>query len=75
MGAPTLPKKEVLSFAYAALVPSRVFWDKVIDEVEKLTNDGEISERDHQLLRSSTAALSDLIKLTLGDDEGLSSVS
>ena len=75
MGAPTLPKKEILSFSYAALVPSREFWDKVIDEAEKITRAGELTERNHQLLRSSPAALSELVKMTLGDDENLSSAS
>jgi hypothetical protein len=71
MGSPALPKAEVLAFSYAALYPSRELLDKYLTEIEKLERGGRISERDHQLLRSSTLAQEELMKLTLGDDAAL----
>lgn len=70
-GAPSLPRKEVLAFAYAANRPSNAFWTKVLAEAEKLEASGRISARDHQLLRSSHHVQSELMKLTLGQDEAL----
>ena len=74
-GAPSLPRKEVLAFAYAALRPTTEFWNKVLDEAEKLEASGKISSRDHQLLRSSHHVQSELMKLTLGQDDALTEES
>lgn len=70
-GAPALPKKEVLAFAYAAARPPRGFWDKVLQEADKLVKDGKITARDHQLLRSSYSVQAELTKMTLGDEAAL----
>jgi hypothetical protein len=70
-GAPSLPQKEVLAFAYAAARPPRGFWDKVLVEAEKLEKEGKISPRDHQLLRSSYSVQVELTRLTLGDEAAL----
>lgn len=74
-GAPSLPRKEVLAFAYAMLRPTNDFWDKVLDEAEKLELNGTISARDHQLLRSNHHVQNELMKLTLGDDAALTETS
>jgi hypothetical protein len=74
-GAPSLPQKEVLAFAYAALRPTPEFWNRVLDEAEKLESVGKISARDHQLLRSSQHVQRELMKLTLGQDEALTEES
>ena len=74
-GAPSLPRKEVLAFAYAALRPTAEFWNKVLDEAEKLEASGKISSRDHQLLRSSHHVQIELMKLTLGEDDALTEES
>jgi hypothetical protein len=74
-GAPSLPRKEVLAFAYAALRPTTEFWKKVLDEAEKLETRGKISSLDHQLLRSSHHVQSELMKLTLGEDDALTEES
>jgi hypothetical protein len=71
MGAPNLPTIEVLAFSYAALQPSKELLDKYLQEIEKLERKGTITERDHQLLRSSALAQEELMKLTLGDDAAL----
>ncbi|MES1195485.1 MAG: hypothetical protein ABUL58_00880 [Steroidobacter sp.] len=74
-GAPSLPKKEIIAFAYAALRPTSAFWEKVLAEAEKLETKGEISARDHQLLRSSHHLQSELMALTLGEEAALSGQS
>lgn len=73
--SPDLPKKEVMAFAYAAMRPSRTFWGKVLVEAEKLEQNGEISPRDHQLLRSSHHVQTELMRLTLGEDSALNKTS
>ena len=71
MGAPSLPKTEILAFAYAALQPSRELLSKYLMEIERLEREGKITARDHQFLRSSDLAQKELMYLTLGDEEAL----
>ena len=71
MGAPAVPRTQLMAFSYAALQPSRELLGKYLGEIEKLEIQGVISERDHQLLRSSPIASNELMNLTLGDDEFL----
>jgi hypothetical protein len=71
MGAPSLPTSEVLAFSYAALQPSRELLHRYLVEIERLERQGKISARDHQLLRSSTLAQEELMRLTLGDEAAL----
>ena len=61
LGAPAVPMTELLAFSYAALQPSK-------DLLEK---QGKITERDHQLLRSSQLAQAELMNLTLGEEDAL----
>ncbi|MBD3333037.1 hypothetical protein GF356_09300 [candidate division GN15 bacterium] len=70
-GAPEIPVSEVIAFSYAALQPSKQLLDKYFDEVEKLKEKGTITERDHQLLRSSVVAQRELMNLTLGEEDAL----
>lgn len=72
MGAPSLPTIEILAFSYAALQPSKELLSKYLTEIDKLEKQGKITERDHQLLRSSTLAQEELMRLTLGDEDALS---
>lgn len=71
MGAPSLPATETIAFAYAALQPSQELLGKYLAEIEKLEKQGTISERDHQLLRSSALAQEELMRLTMGDEDAL----
>lgn len=71
MGAPSLPTTEMLAFSYAALQPSKELLDKYANEIDKLEKQGTITARDHQLLRSSTVAQEELMRLTLGDEDAL----
>ncbi len=71
IGAPSVPRTEVLAFSYAAVQPSRDFLTKYLREIEKLEHHGKISKSDHQLLRSSTLAQDEMMELTLGSEEAL----
>lgn len=71
LGAPELPMTEVIAFSYAALQPSKGLLDKYLGEIEKLEKQGSITERDHQLLRSSDVAQRELMNLTLGEEDAL----
>ena len=69
MGGLAVPLTQLMAFSYAALQPSRELLGKYLSEIEKLENEGVISERDHQLLRSSPMVSKELMNLTLGSDE------
>jgi len=71
MGAPSLPKIELLAYAYAALRPSMALLNKYLGEIDRLERQGTITPRDHQLLRSSTLAQEELTLLTLGEETSL----
>ena len=68
MEAPSIPKTQLLALSYAALEPSSSLLDAYLAEVDKLEKQGTITVRDHQLLRSSRLAYTELMHLTLGDD-------
>jgi hypothetical protein len=71
LGAPDLPMTEVIAFSYAAMQPSKGLLDKYLAEIDKLEKQGTITERDHQLLRSSDVAQKELMNLTLGEEDAL----
>ena len=71
MGAPSIPKTQLLALSYAALEPSNALLSKYLTEVDRLEKKGIITERDHQLLRSSHLVYDELMRLTLGDDASL----
>ena len=71
MGAPSIPKTQLLAMSYAALEPSGALLDRYLKEVNRLEEKGVITERDHLLLRSSHLAYDELMHLTLGEDAAL----
>lgn len=71
VGAPSIPRKELLAYSYAALQPSKTFLDKLLIEIDKLQGQGTISVEDHQFLRSSPVAQDELMELTLGQEVAL----
>lgn len=71
MGAPSIPTMEVLAYSYAALQPSKALLDAYLREIDKLEKQGKLTAQDHQLLRSSTIAQEELMRLTLGDEAAL----
>ena len=75
MGASSLPVAEVMAYSYAAVQPSAALMDKYLKEIDKLYARGTVSQRDHQLLRSSTSTYDNLMDLTLGDEAALTDES
>lgn len=75
MGAPSLPIAEVLAFSYAAVQPSSALMMKFLDQVDRLKESGDISQTDHQLLRSSPNVADELVSMTLGNDATLTGSS
>ena len=73
LGAPSLPSSEILALSYAALQPSIKLLDEYLKEIDRLEQQGTITTRDHQLLRSSPIAYDALMSLTLGDEAALTS--
>ena len=71
VGAPSVPRTQVLAFAYAALQPSVLLLNKYMSEIDKLEAKGNISQREHQVLRSSPLAYDQLMNLTLGEESAL----
>lgn len=69
--APTLPLSETMALCYAALEPSPDLFKKYVQEMEKLRDSGQISTRDHEILRLSPLARDELMELTLGDEHAL----
>ena len=70
MGASSIPRTQVLAIAYAALEPSNKLLERYLTEIDRLEKKGDITERNHQLLRSSLA-YGELMHLTLGEDTAL----
>ena len=71
MGASSVPTTQLLAFSYAALAPSGELLDKYLREIDRLENQGTITEQDHQVLRSSPFVYPELMHLTLGQDAAL----
>lgn len=71
LGAPKIPTTQLLAMSYAALKPSSELLGKYLEEIDRLKSQGIISERDHQLLRSSPLVYDELMDLTLGEDASL----
>ena len=71
LGAPDLPKSELIATSYAALEPGNELWSKYLEEIEKLETQGDITSRDHEVLRYSLVARDELMYLTLGSEEAL----
>ncbi len=75
LGAPELPTKEMLAACYAAMEPSAPLWSRYLGEIDLLSETGKISPEDHAILRASPIAIEELMNLTLGDEEALTSGS
>jgi len=73
--APTLPLRETMALCYAALEPSRDLFRKYVQEMDRLLEAGQITARDHEILRLSPSAQQELMELTLGDEHALTASS
>jgi hypothetical protein len=71
MQRPDLPMLEIIASCQAANMPTDSMWEKYLAEINKLKQLGQISERDHQLLRASPVVGETLMGLTLGSEPAL----
>jgi len=67
MAAPELPRKRIIADCYAAIQPDERMWKKYLNEIDKLSKDGNVSEDDYYILRYSLEAKQALMELTQGD--------
>jgi hypothetical protein len=71
LDAMDLPKKEMLSMAFAAMQPSEKLWAKFLQEIDRLKNEALIDPRIHSILRYDLRAREELMDLTQGSDSAL----
>lgn len=67
MASPELPRKRIIADCYAATRPDEPMWRKYLNEIDKLSKDGNVSEDDYYMLRYSLEAKQALMELTQGD--------
>lgn len=70
-GTLNLPRAELLSVAYASLMPTKDFLVKVSKEIEKLENNPTTEENHYHLLKSSHLINDSLMVITGGDENAL----
>jgi hypothetical protein len=70
MSAPDLPRKMIIADCLAAMKPPDRLWRAYLEEIDKLSKRGSISENDYYLLRYSLEARRALMEFTLGSPEG-----
>ena len=51
LGSPDLPQAEMIALCYAAMNPRESLWSVYVREIDKLEEIGNITARDHELLR------------------------
>lgn len=66
-GEATLPRKQLLADAYAAMKPSSELWNAYMAELQVLRADEMVSEADVLYLRCAPEAVSALARITLND--------
>lgn len=69
--APELPRKKIIANCYAALNPPDTIWRLCLQEVDRLQQQGDISEEDYYLLRFSREARNIIMDITLGDPDAV----
>jgi hypothetical protein len=67
--APDLPRKQLLSHAFAALEPNEEVWEKYIEELDRLKENDKISAEDYLYFRSSEGIGRALADATMNDPE------
>jgi hypothetical protein len=71
MKRPSLPEKETLAMCYAAMEPSKTLFNKYVQTMNILRDQGNISPEEHAILRLSPVAQRELMDITLGEEESL----
>lgn len=67
--APDLPRKRLIADCFAAAQPSDELWAAYVAQIEHLKEIGEITPEDYYILRHSHEAKSEMMRLTLGDED------
>lgn len=75
LASSSLPLREVLAFAKAALQPSERFWEAYVDAIEAARGDGRITPENYASLRYSPWAREELMITTMGLPSRLTEVS
>lgn len=68
-GAPDLPRKRLIADCFAACQPSDELWAQYVDEINHLKRIGEITAEDYYVLRHSSEARAEVMRLTQGDED------
>lgn len=63
----SLPRKQLLADAYAAMKPSSELWSAYLAELQKLRQDDQVNDEDVLYLRCAPEAVSALARVTLND--------
>lgn len=66
-GAPDCPRKKLIADCYAALNPPDALWRRYLGEIDKLHEQGDISDEDFHILRFTSVAKATLMERTFGD--------
>lgn len=64
--APDLPRDMLIASCYAALNPPAALWHRYITEINKLRQQGDLTEEDYHLLRFDMGSKSSLLTITEG---------
>ncbi|HEY0862747.1 MAG TPA: hypothetical protein VGD97_01480 [Lacunisphaera sp.] len=71
--APDLPKFELMAHCYAAMSPPSETWERFSAEIDLLLMSGKITAEQHALLRHKANVSDDLMEVTLGIEERVTS--
>ena len=72
MALPEFPRHQMIANFYAATRPPDTLWKAYLEEIDRLQQQGTISEDDYNLLRFSTQARSALMNITFGSIDAFS---
>jgi hypothetical protein len=67
LSAPDLPRRQIIADCYAALAPTQSHWERIVSEIDRLEQRGDIDPADVTLLKHSNEAQKSLMDATLGD--------
>jgi hypothetical protein len=70
---PDLPELEIMSFCYSSLVPSDSFWNSFLKELDRLESSGELAPLDCDLLRTDPKVYRELMDVTVGLEQNITS--
>lgn len=67
LSAPDLPRRQIIADCYAALAPTQSHWERIVSEIDRLEQRGDIDPADVTFLKHSNEAQKCLMDVTLGD--------